>query len=114
APVRSFPPAPRILDIARGALPQPPSPDIRSMAGPGLLDPAHPGVYALAARIRYIQTLGGMACAVPTISISWSLHPTRADTPHNLATPESPSILCASTTERSQNLDPLNHQRLAA
>src|SRR5215475_4568022 len=104
ATARSFPLAHRIPDIEDGAPPRLRWRDKHSTAGHGFLAPGHHALRAAAGRIHYTQILGGPACAAPTISASSPVRPTRPGTPGTPAKPESPSILCASNVESTQNI----------
>src|ERR1039457_3378710 len=98
---------------ASDAPPQPRSRGTRSRANPGSPVLAHRAPGAGGDHIRDTQNPCAPPCAVPTVSASSLLRPVRADTPGTPATPESQSILCASTDECSQKKRCLlNHRYL--
>ena len=99
AVARSFPPGPRIPGIASDAPPQRRSRDIRSMASRGSPVPGHRAPGAGGGHIRGTQNPCEQPSVAPTASASSPLRSVRAGTPGNPATPESPSILCASNPE---------------
>ena len=83
------------------------------MAGLGFSAPAHRAPDEGGDRIRRTQTPGEQASAAPKALASSPLRPVRVDTRGTPATPESLSILYASTAECSQNVILLKRQYLA-